>query len=69
MARPMTNCPGCREKRCLQGHYLCTTCWRALPRETQRRLYLHDPDARNRLFQLYSALRRGTPLEKIEVAA
>ncbi len=69
MARPKENCPACGEKEKLSGHYLCPACWRELPRETQRRLYLHDADARNRLFQLYSALRRGVALEKIEVAA
>jgi len=40
-----------------------------LPAETQRRLYLHDDQARDRLFQLFAALRRAVPLADIQVTA
>lgn len=69
MARPKTRCPACGSMTCRQGHYLCRVCWNALPAETQARLYLDDADARNRLFQLLSAIRRGVALGDIAVSA
>lgn len=67
-SRPHAICLGCGERRLVE-HYLCRACWRQLPVETRRRLWLRDAEARNRLFQLFSAIRRDVPLERIEVGA
>ena len=61
-------CLGCRFNPRKSTHYLCATCWRQLPEESRDRLLLHDPDARHRLFQLFSAIRRGVPLDEIQVS-
>jgi hypothetical protein len=58
---------GAQERRI--GQYVCPGCWAVLPVETRRRLYRKDADARNRLFQLLSALRRGVALGAIKVSA
>lgn len=57
-------CPGRREPR----HYLCPTCWRALPNETRGRLGRRDGRALQRLRQLHSALADRTPLGVIRVS-
>ena len=50
--------------------YLCLTCWYELPPITRMRLResADKTKARDRLFQLLSALRRDVPLDEIEVA-
>lgn len=64
-------CLGCGAKRRRSRQYLCVVCWYELPPITRVRLSeVRDRDkARDRLFQLLSALRRGIPLAGIEVAA
>ncbi len=62
-------CFGCGAAVRKTNHYLCAGCWARLPEQTRRRLYLRDPQARARVVQLYSALRRAVPLEQIEVSA
>jgi len=62
-------CLGCGQRNRQAAHYLCRTCWYALPDETRRRLGLHDDQARDRLFQLFAALRRAVPLAEIQVTA
>ena len=61
-------CLGCGARNRRSTHYLCRDCWYALPEETRRRLNLHDDCARDRLFQLFAALRRAVPLDVIEVS-
>lgn len=60
---------GARLGGCLK--YLCTTCWYRLPPMTRVRLRETGDatKARDRLFQLLSAIRRGVPLDDIKVAA
>jgi predicted amidophosphoribosyltransferase len=60
-------CLGCRKNPRKSTHYLCSSCWSELPLETQCRLTLRDHDARHRLFQLFSAIRRGVALGEIYV--
>ncbi|MDX5570815.1 hypothetical protein PYK79_56410 [Streptomyces sp. ID05-04B] len=49
------------------GHYLCRTCWRALPARARASLTRRDRLALPRLRELIDQLRDGTPLDKIEV--
>lgn len=67
-ARPHAICLACGERRLVE-HYLCRGCWFQLPVETRRRLWRRDAGARDRLFQLFSAIRRGVPLARIAVGA
>ncbi len=62
-------CLACGAKGFTLNAELCDGCWLALPAETRRRLRLLDADARNRRFQLLSALRRGVVLAEITVSA
>jgi predicted amidophosphoribosyltransferase len=64
----LTICAACSNRR-KEEHYLCRGCWFRLPPETCRRLRLTDHEARHRLFQLMSAIRRGVALEDITVSA
>jgi hypothetical protein len=67
----MARCPGCGGQLRGLRKYLCLTCWYALAPLTRARLSeAHDQQkARERLFQLLSAIRRGVPLGDIQVAA
>jgi hypothetical protein len=52
--------------------YLCNSCWLELPDVTRERLEDARASvtlARDRLFQLLSAIRRSVPLNRIEVVA
>jgi hypothetical protein len=63
-------CLACRARGVrLFASALCDGCAEQLSLETLRRLTLRDGEARNRLFQLLSAIRRDVPLDAIEVAA
>jgi len=62
-------CLGCGQRNRRSAQYLCRDCWYALADETRRRLNLHDDQARDRLFQLFAALRRAVPLGEIQVTA
>jgi len=67
----MGRCPGCGAMMRRPLQYLCRSCWYHLPPMTRYRLRVNDDKqvARSRLFQLLSAIRRGVPLEDIELAA
>ena len=62
-------CLGCGARERADRQYLCKGCWFALPPITRTRLRQRDAEARNRLFQMMSAIRRGVPLASIQVAA
>lgn len=64
-----TICLGCRSRERNDRHYLCRECWFALDPITRARLRQKDEGARDRLFQMLSALRRGVRLERITVSA
>lgn len=61
-------CLGCGERMRDESRYLCRLCWFMLPDETRRRLRRRDAAARERLFQLFSAMRRRVPLAQIQVS-
>ena len=67
----MERCPACGGQMRRPRQYLCKTCWYQLPPLTRVRLRESGDKekARDRLFQLLSALRRDVPLDEIEVAA
>jgi hypothetical protein len=65
----MRTCVGCHQRESKEQQYLCRECWFQLPPATRARLRQRDREARNRLFQLYSAIHRGVPLADIQVAA
>lgn len=61
-----TPCPSCTPlKPC--RHYLCATCWDALPDATQRALNRRDGKAFGRLRELHAHLAAGVPLAEIHI--
>lgn len=60
-------CPGCPGQR-NRSHYLCNSCWRALPASTRGRLSLHDARAFQRLRELHMALADNTPIAIVRVS-
>lgn len=60
-------CPGCGLHGRRQGMYLCLTCWRQLPGQTQLQLNWRDSKAMDRLQELYDQINAGIPLAEIEV--
>ncbi|NUS29793.1 MAG: hypothetical protein HOV92_37020 [Streptomyces sp.] len=60
-------CPRCSLPR-QAGHYLCGTCWNALPARTRTSLYRRDRLALTRLKELLEQITEGVPLQEIEVA-
>jgi hypothetical protein len=67
MSTPTLPCPGCPGRR-KHGHYLCNSCWRALPSTTRGRLALRDARASLRLRELHKALAANTPIAIIRVS-
>lgn len=64
-------CPGCKEPRRRGGQFLCASCFNQLPALTRQRLR-DDYNAAavlRRATELLEAVKHGTPLEKIQVAA
>ena len=57
-------CGGRKEKY----HYLCIPCWRKLDPIARERLGLRDSRAAWRLKQLLKEIKRGTPLNEIDIA-
>jgi hypothetical protein len=62
-------CLGCGQRVHVRHLHLCPECLSQLPQETRERLERKDVAAQGRLFQLLSAIHRGVPLTKIQVAA
>lgn len=60
-------CPGCPGTR-RSGHYLCPTCWTALPRPARHALSRRDKHARARLRQLLDQLTAGVPPHRSEIS-
>ncbi|MFM9595722.1 hypothetical protein ACKI1J_24320 [Streptomyces scabiei] len=60
-------CPGCPGRR-NRSHYLCSSCWHALPASTRGRLARRDARAFQRLRELHRALAADTPLAIIRVS-
>lgn len=63
-------CPGCPGRR-NRSHYLCSSCWRALPADTRgrlARLARRDARAFQRLRELHRALAADTPVASIRVS-
>jgi hypothetical protein len=53
-------CPSCHARKHYPKHYLCASCWYALPQRSRNLLNLHDEHARVRLLRLLEAVHRGT---------
>ncbi|MEH0547308.1 hypothetical protein QA802_30745 [Streptomyces sp. B21-105] len=59
-------CPACAQPR-TAGHYLCRSCWFALPAPARAALSRRDRHALTRLRQLIDQLGKGQPPAAIEV--
>lgn len=62
-ARPCPSCGVPRNGR----HYLCHTCWFALPKAARGPLLRRDAQAGQRLRELYRQIQDGVPLPEIRI--
>jgi hypothetical protein len=61
-----TPCPSCTTPKPCR-HYLCGTCWAALPNPARRALNRRDGKAYSRLHELHNRLDTGVPLAEIHI--
>jgi hypothetical protein len=62
----MNDCPACGAPKG-ERHYLCRTCWFALPRSARGPLLRRDEHAAARLRELYGQILDDVPLSEIVI--